>query len=54
MEISYIKRANQLVYMIDHAIFCVSFHMSLSKLGVCDIYVSTWGGELEWVVKLYE
>jgi hypothetical protein len=44
VEIPYIRRVDQLADMMTHVITSGPFHISLSKLGMCDIYVPAWGG----------
>lgn len=41
IEVSYIKCANQLVNIMTHGIYGVSFPTSLSKLDMCNIYAPT-------------
>ena len=41
LEVSYIKREHQLADVMTHGVPSASFHLSLSKLGMCDIYAPT-------------
>ena len=45
IKVPYIKSADQLDDMMTHAVISGLFYASLSRLGMCDIYAPTWGGE---------
>ena len=49
IKVPYIKNADQLVDMMTYVVTSGAFYVSLSKLGMCDNYVPTWGVESTYI-----